>query len=458
MPTDSDIHRAPACAPASALEPASAPIPAPALNRAPASAIHHGGDLHGAICRFGIPRERWLDLSTGINPRPYPVTMPPPEVWQRLPDDDDGLDAIAARYFTAESALPLAGSQAAIRTLPFLLPPGNVAIADLTYGEYAPAFARAGHTVRRFHYRTARDTASGAWSGASPTARPGLQSHARVDAAANAGSAAGAIPVVISHAAPNGTTNTSRPPVAPPTEHAPSSFLLDGDDPATLPADIDYLVVVNPNNPTTDLIPAATLLRWRAVLAARGGLLIVDEAFIDATPAASVASACGAPGLLVLRSVGKFFGLAGTRAGFALGPRALLDRLRLELGAWSVNGPARHAVRQALQDATWQTHTRLRIDADSARLRHLLMRHGLDARATALFAWTPHPDAAAVHARLAESGVWTRLFSAPAASAGGLPSLRFGLPADDVAAARLDQALHAALPGARRARGKVRRR
>nr|WP_284700767.1 threonine-phosphate decarboxylase CobD [Robbsia betulipollinis] len=358
------------------------------MTGAPAAAVHHGGDLRGAAQRFGIPRERWLDLSTGINPCPYPVTMPPPDVWQRLPDDDDGLAEIAARHFAAESALPLAGSQAAIRTLPFLLPPGRVAIADLTYGEYAPAFARAGHAVRRFHYRSA--------------------------------------------------------PLPPPDAAAPLPFPLDGEDPASLPPDIDYLVVVNPNNPTTHRIPVATLLHWRTALAARGGLLIVDEAFIDATPEASVASACGAPGLLVLRSIGKFFGLAGIRAGFALGPRALLEHLRLELGAWSVGGPARHAVRQALEDAAWHAATRARLSVDSRALRQQLARHGLAARVAPLFAWAPHPDAAGWHARLAGQGIWTRLFDAPATSAGGLPSLRFGLPADGAAAARLDAALRAA--------------
>lgn len=438
MPTPSDTGRAPESAhapvPAQAPVSAQAPVPAraPAYDRSPAVAVPHGGDLHGAIRRFGMPRERWLDLSTGINPLPYPATMPPPDVWQRLPDDDDGLAELAARHFGTASALPLAGSQAAIRALPFLLPPGRVAIADLTYGEYAPAFARAGHTVRRFRYRAARGAGCDAGCDAAHD-DTGLDVPADVPAG---------VP-------PDAPSNADSAPVALPGEpapapFAPAPFFLDGADPATLPADIDYLVVVNPNNPTTHLIPVATLLRWRAALAARGGLLIVDEAFIDATPAASVASAVGAPGLLVLRSVGKFFGLAGIRAGFALGPRALLDPLRLELGAWSVNGPARHAVREALQDDAWQTQTTRRLDRDSRALQQLLVRHGLQARVTALFAWAPHPDAAGLHARLAAQGVWTRLFGDPAASAGGLPSLRVGLPADSAAAARLDRALHAA--------------
>src|SRR6201996_9807960 len=115
-----------------------------------ASPITHGGNLHEAARRYAIPYEAWLDLSTGINPHGYPVPPVPADAWRRLPDDGDGFAERAARYYGAPDAahvLPVAGSQAAIRALPSLLAPGNVCIAPLTYGEYAPAFARAGHQV-----------------------------------------------------------------------------------------------------------------------------------------------------------------------------------------------------------------------------------------------------------------------------------------------------------------------
>ncbi len=109
--------------------------------------IRHGGNLLAAARRYGRLVAEWLDLSTGINPNGYPVPPLPAEVWQRLPQDDDALADIAARAYGGAQALPVAGSQAAIRTLPRLLRPGRVGIAALGYSEYAPAFALAGHTV-----------------------------------------------------------------------------------------------------------------------------------------------------------------------------------------------------------------------------------------------------------------------------------------------------------------------
>jgi cobalamin biosynthetic protein CobC len=115
-----------------------------------ADPIVHGGNLHEASQRYGIPYAQWLDLSTGINPHGYPVPPVPADAWRRLPDEGDGLAACAAHYYGAPDArhvLPVAGSQAAIRALPLLLPRATVAIAPLTYSEYAPAFERAGHRI-----------------------------------------------------------------------------------------------------------------------------------------------------------------------------------------------------------------------------------------------------------------------------------------------------------------------
>ena len=107
--------------------------------------IQHGGNLHEAAQRYAIPYDAWLDLSTGINPHGYPVPPVPADAWRRLPDDGDGLAERAAQYYGAPDpahVLPVAGSQAAIRALPTMLVRGKVGIAPLTYGEYAPAFAR----------------------------------------------------------------------------------------------------------------------------------------------------------------------------------------------------------------------------------------------------------------------------------------------------------------------------
>ncbi|MEX3909683.1 threonine-phosphate decarboxylase, partial [Paraburkholderia sp. BR14319] len=115
-----------------------------------AALVAHGGNLHEAAQRYGIAWDAWIDLSTGINPHGYPVPPVPSAAWRRLPDDGDGFAASAAHYYCAPDArhvLAVAGSQAAIRALPALLPRARVAIAPLTYGEYAPAFARAGHEI-----------------------------------------------------------------------------------------------------------------------------------------------------------------------------------------------------------------------------------------------------------------------------------------------------------------------
>ena len=102
----------------------------------------------------------------------------------------------------------------------------------------------------------------------------------------------------------------------------------------------DLAVVVNPNNPDGRLHERATLLDLAAHLDRKGGLLVVDEAFCDTEPQLSVAGRAGLPGMVVLRSFGKFFGLAGLRLGFAIGPRELVGRLRARLGPWAVSGPA----------------------------------------------------------------------------------------------------------------------
>jgi L-threonine-O-3-phosphate decarboxylase len=206
--------------------------------------------------------------------------------------------------------------------------------------------------------------------------------------------------------------------------------------PRLLPG-LDVLLLVNPNNPTGESFSPEQLLAWHAALAARGGWLVVDEAFMDATPERSIARYSGVPGLVVLRSLGKFFGLAGARVGFALAWPQLLRELAARLGPWAVSGPAREAARLALADRAWQAEARLRLLQDGERLQMVLAHHDLvSAGGTALFRYCPTAPAAALHEALARQGVLTRLFAAPAA-------LRFGLPGDEAAWRRLELALTA---------------
>ena len=351
----------------------------PACDAVVCAAVPHGGNLSEAVRRYGIAREHWIDLSTGINPCGYPVPHIDAQTWLRLPDDDDDLEPIAANHYGAARALAVAGTQAAIRMLPHVLRAGGIGIGLLTYGEYAPAFAAAGFAVERFVTAPLGD---------------------RRDAA---------------------------------------DFLLAPGE--ALPATLKHLVIVNPNNPGTESFDAATLLDWHRQLLSRGGGLVVDEAFVEATPQLSVARHVETDGLIVLRSIGKFYGLAGARAGFVLAPAALDRAMRGLRGPWSVSGPARAAVRAALLDDTWQCATRARLGEASARLVRLLERHGLKAAHTPLFAWVRCADAAQLQQRLARRAIWVRRFDV-------VSGLRFGLPADERAWERLDQALCEALAGA----------
>lgn len=197
----------------------------------------------------------------------------------------------------------------------------------------------------------------------------------------------------------------------------------------------DVLVIVHPNNPTGTRFTPPQLLEWHRRLSARGGWLIVDEAFIDATPDDSIARFAARRGLIVLRSLGKFFGLAGARVGFVCAETSLLDALRAALGPWCLAGPARFVAAQALADHTWQRETRHRLRTESFRLAQCLDRHGLAPRGgCALFQWTVTPRAAELHELLARRGILTRYFDEPS-------SLRFGLPATEADWTRLDSTL-----------------
>lgn len=123
---------------------------------------------------------------------------------------------------------------------------------------------------------------------------------------------------------------------------------------------LDVLVVVNPNNPTGLSLAPQRLLDWHTRLAQRGGWLVVDEAFMDVTPQLSLAGQAHQVGLIVLRSFGKFFGLAGVRLGFVLAERKLLKLLAEQVGPWAVSGPTRALGQACLRDTAGQVQQRAR--------------------------------------------------------------------------------------------------
>lgn len=197
----------------------------------------------------------------------------------------------------------------------------------------------------------------------------------------------------------------------------------------------EVMVVCNPNNPTGALIAPEILLEWRERLAARGGWLVVDEAFGDTMPAMSVTRWTDQHGLIVLRSVGKFFGLAGLRLGFVAAEQNLLDALADYLGPWSVSGPAQQIGRAALSDHAWQQATREHLLQAGQRLQLMLAEQGIKANGTALFQWWPEarPEEFSIH--MAKRGIWVRLFTEAARG------IRLGLPPDEAGWQRLQHAL-----------------
>ena len=209
---------------------------------------------------------------------------------------------------------------------------------------------------------------------------------------------------------------------------------------STLDPEADMVVLVNPNNPDGSITPQDSILELAERAAARGGLVLVDEAFADVAPAASVAPWAGHPGLVVLRSFGKFYGLPGLRLGFVLGPEDALGRLRDLLGPWAVSGPALDAGLRAFDDRAWAAAMRVRLAASALALDACLARHGLAViGGTSLFRLIETPDAARLHHALARRGLWTRRFTR-------WPYwLRLGLPRDEAGLDRLDRALGAAL-------------
>lgn len=212
--------------------------------------------------------------------------------------------------------------------------------------------------------------------------------------------------------------------------HRVRTLLLDEVDAAL--DTLDVLIVVNPDNPTGSLIEPAMLAHWHHRLSLRGAWLIVDEAFIDATPRESMAAAADEH-LIVLRSLGKFWGLAGVRAGFVLAAPRILDALRDWLGPWAISHPARWVAQRALADRAWQQTASERLSADSARLAKLLAAHGLHSPSgTALFRWVPTPRADELFEACARRALLLRAFP---------QGLRIGLPGSEADWQKLEQVL-----------------
>jgi len=313
--------------------------------------------------RFPDAPRPFVDLSTGINPVPYPVPKMAPDVYSRLPEPEDLLalqDTAAKTYRLEDPSLAVAapGTQFLIDLLPRLFDPGPVAVLSPTYGEHAPAWARAGHAVNLV----------GAFEDL--------------------------------------TTATTA-------------------------------VLCNPNNPDGRRIEPARVTELASHLAARGGRLIVDEAFAEFGESnLSVAPSLPREGLVVLRSFGKAYGLAGLRLGFALASPNFSAMIREALGPWAVSGPAIAAGLAALADDDWRAAAGRRLEADCERLDRTLSHAGFQILGgTSLFRLASVAHAADIWLRLCQAGILVRSFENHA------DWLRFGLPASKDEWRRLEAVL-----------------
>jgi cobalamin biosynthetic protein CobC len=288
----------------------------------------HGGDLAAARARFG-PGD-WIDLSTGINPVPYPLPEISRHAWTRLPEKS-AIAALcdAARHYYGcapnDHVIAAAGASAIIASAPQLAPPGNIVILSPTYTEHAAAFQRAGWRVKA----------------------------------------------------------------------------------ASEPEAADALVIVSPNNPDGRRW-SATALR---VICTHYQLVVLDESFMDVTPNDSLVGEPLPENIVVIKSFGKFFGLAGLRLGFAICAEPLAHRLRECAGPWPVSGPAVEIGIKALQDQAWHKKSLQRVIQDAACLDTLALAAGWRIVGGAnLFRTYQCEDAAQAHRSLAKQKIWTRIF------------------------------------------------
>ncbi len=298
----------------------------------------HGGGLDAAIAQYGGHRSDWLDLSTGINPEPYPLGQINAAAWTDLPDQNafDKLEKAARGFWNIpDNAAVIAapGASALIARMPELSDQNAAFIPGPTYNEHAAAFRAAERHV-------------------SETDR--------------------ACPI-----------------------H----------------------VYVHPNNPDGQILGASDF--------SGASFTVIDESFCDVIPERSHTNLSSQDGVVILKSFGKFWGLAGLRLGFAIGSERTLTRMKDLIGPWAVSGPALQVGAQALEDHNWATATRSRLAKDAKRLDDLMQTHGKYVGGTDLYRLYDVGDAKAFQNRLAQNHIWSRTF--PYSETW----LRLGLPAAD---------------------------
>ncbi|WP_376706529.1 threonine-phosphate decarboxylase CobD [Novosphingobium sp. PY1] len=204
-----------------------------------------------------------------------------------------------------------------------------------------------------------------------------------------------------------------------------------------VPVEPVALIFANPNNPDGRLRQGHDILGWSDRLTAEGSWLVVDEAYADCEPSESVAPHVhDGRQLIVLRSFGKFFGLAGLRLGFVLGPSDLIAAMREAIGDWPVHAAALAIGTAAYEDAAWIARTRLALFERARALDAVLTGHGLKPKgACPLFRLVETRSAELLFRHLAQNRILVRPFER-------FPDwLRIGIPASSRDLRRLDRAL-----------------
>lgn len=191
----------------------------------------------------------------------------------------------------------------------------------------------------------------------------------------------------------------------------------------------DHLLIVNPNNPTGKLFTRAELMALHAYFAKKNGYLIVDEAFIDCQPEFSLAGKAGIENLIILRSFGKFYGLAGVRIGFLLSSKNIVARMQAGFGLWGIAGCSMQLATKALLDDVWQQKMCLTLQVEMQEMQEILLQNGFKTiGSTALFCLVKMPNTAIsaykYYEKLCESHILSRKFEADDTI------LRFGLVED----------------------------
>ncbi|WP_339669078.1 threonine-phosphate decarboxylase [Dasania marina] len=191
---------------------------------------------------------------------------------------------------------------------------------------------------------------------------------------------------------------------------------------------VEHVLVINPNNPTGELWDNTALQRLQQKVA---GYLIIDEAFIDSCSQTSMLQHVEQGSLIVLRSMGKFFGLAGMRVGFVYLPIELKARFEQRLLLWGLTAPSLYIAEQALSDSAWQIQQQQRIHNMQQAMQQLLATRLPDftIKPGPLFISVagPYEKLRSIKQQFAQQGIWLRIFAPQQPDGDGL--LRFGLPA-----------------------------